>query len=123
MRRYRLMISILSGISIIAAATIGNSKVVFAEDAMTAINVMPGCRDVGLARRDTPRTDYLQGVCVGTAYTLATMPPLGDCVPPQTNEQLVRVIVKYIDSRPELLHENFQLLAYTALREMWPCQR
>jgi hypothetical protein len=31
--------------------------------------------------------------------------------------------VKYIDSRPELLHENFQLLAFTALRETWPCQR
>ena len=119
----RRIILVLSGISIIAVATLSNSKVVFAEDAMTAINVMPGCRDVALARRDTPRTDYLQGVCVGTAYTLATMPPLGDCVPPQTNEQLVRVIVKYIDSKPELLHENFQLLAYTALREAWPCQR
>jgi Rap1a immunity proteins len=42
--------------------------------------------------------------------------------PPNLNwGQRVRVVIQYIDSRPERPHENFFDLAAEALRAAWPC--
>jgi hypothetical protein len=46
------------------------------------------------------------------------------CVPRTvTNNQAVRVVVKYIDDRPARLHENFKALAEEALMAAWPCKK
>ena len=37
-----------------------------------------------------------------------------------TDEQIVRVVVQYIDSQPARLHEDFVVLAIEALRKTWP---
>jgi hypothetical protein len=64
---------------------------------------------------------FLQGVCVGTVDTLRNTVP-GACVPiTVTAGQAVRVVVKYIDARPERQHESFRKLAVEAIREAWPC--
>jgi hypothetical protein len=39
------------------------------------------------------------------------------------NNQLVRVVVAYIDQRPARLHESFLNLALEALTDAWPCQK
>jgi len=39
-----------------------------------------------------------------------------------TTEQLVRVVVTYIDAWPARLHETFNLLALEALRTAWACR-
>jgi hypothetical protein len=39
-----------------------------------------------------------------------------------TGEQEVRVVVKYIDERPERLHEPFPTLAYEAVKAAWACK-
>jgi Rap1a immunity proteins len=55
-------------------------------------------------------------------YALKVTPPF--CVPPTaTIGQMVRVVVKYIDQRPERLHEQFTVLAYEALKAAWPCKQ
>lgn len=40
-------------------------------------------------------------------------------VPP---EQRVRVVIAYIEARPERMHERFEFLALEALRMTWPCR-
>jgi len=39
-----------------------------------------------------------------------------------TVEQMVRVVVAYIDARPARMHEDFRNLAREALRTAWPCR-
>jgi Rap1a immunity proteins len=38
-----------------------------------------------------------------------------------TLEQMTRVVVAYIDKRPERMHEYFTDLALQALQFVWPC--
>jgi hypothetical protein len=40
-----------------------------------------------------------------------------------TNRQGVAVVVKYIEARPERMHERFSVLAIEALTAAWPCKR
>ena len=37
--------------------------------------------------------------------------------------QAVAVVVKYIEARPERMHERFGILALDALQAAWPCKR
>jgi hypothetical protein len=46
------------------------------------------------------------------------------CVPEvATPEQGVGVVIKYIEARPERMHEPFGKLALEALEEALPCKR
>jgi hypothetical protein len=40
-----------------------------------------------------------------------------------TTEQLAAVVVKYSEAFPELTHRPFTVLAMTAMRVAWPCQK
>jgi hypothetical protein len=39
-----------------------------------------------------------------------------------TNLQRVRIVVRYIEARPQRMHELFPSLALEALRDAWPCR-
>jgi hypothetical protein len=39
-----------------------------------------------------------------------------------TNQQGLRIAVKYMEAHPEKLHLNFKELAMSALAETWPCR-
>jgi Rap1a immunity proteins len=39
-----------------------------------------------------------------------------------TPEQMIRVVITYIEVRPERLHEDWRELALEALRDAWPCR-
>jgi hypothetical protein len=48
----------------------------------------------------------------------------GICPPDGTTVgHAVRVIVTYIDQRPERMREQFEALALEALQQAWPCRR
>jgi hypothetical protein len=49
----------------------------------------------------------------------------GVCIPDDDaySMQIIRVIVRYINERPERMHEHFELLALEALQQAWPCRR
>jgi len=64
----------------------------------------------------TNRDLFLQGVCARSRF--------GICAPKEaTVGQAVRVVVAYIDQRPERMHESFRQLAIEALQQAWPCRR
>ena len=84
---------------------------------------------------DDPTDSFLAGICEGTIDGLAyeaSMLKLSSapaphaevfCVPKETKiDQQIRVVVKYIEARPERMHERFALLAPLALIEAWPCK-
>ena len=87
----------------------------------TANFVMPGCREAEINR--TEDIAYKRGLCMGIVSAIGGADlVLGMCRPANvTNFQMIRVVVKYIDDRPERQHENFRVLAIEALRAAWPC--
>ncbi|WP_354265849.1 Rap1a/Tai family immunity protein [Bradyrhizobium sp. I1.7.5] len=102
----------------LSGCAILNSGSAFAEDSGSAIYIMRGCRDA-LAEKD----NALSGLCAGTIdgiyFSRETI-----CAPPTvTVEQLVRVVVQYVDNRPARMHEAFKVLALEAMTTAWPCRR
>jgi hypothetical protein len=85
-----------------------------------ANHIMPGCRDFITTRKNDP---FARGLCVGLVkgifeYAPSICPPDG-----VKNDQIVRVVVSYIDNERARLEEDFNAVAVEAMRKAWPCQR
>jgi len=108
----------IAGIVVAISLGLVNS-VTGASAGRTANEMTPGCRDHLTRSQENP---YLQGLCAGFITGLNYADNHG-CVPNGvTQGQLMRVVVKYIDSRPERMHEDFGMLALEALRSSFPCR-
>jgi hypothetical protein len=111
-------------VAILLALTVPAS----AEDMNSANYLLPACKAF-LARETTPPTlsgASSQGHCVGFVDGLvhAARSLIFVCVPQEaTTGQAVAVVVKYIEARPERMHEPFGNLALEALTAAWPCKR
>ena len=116
------MRQLLSTVGFIVMAVLGADPDFVREDIYSADYVIPGCRDFIGAGAGTA---HLRGYCVDLVIGVARnayVPSI--CLPREvTDEQIVRVVVRYIDSQPAPLHEDFVLLAIEALRKTWPCSR
>jgi Rap1a immunity proteins len=103
--------------------------------AATANEVLPACklylsvvdRHGTVSQFDIPHL-MDAGECLGAVYALlavsrALAERLKFCSPVDFDaEQGVRVVVAYIEKRPERGREDFTTLALEALRSKWPCQ-
>jgi Rap1a immunity proteins len=96
-----------------------------AEDVNSANSVLPGCK----AFFEPITSDYIrsfkQGLCVGILPTLTSVLISGGgaCIPSGVvDNQVIRVVIRYLDQRPERLHEEFKLLAMEAIHNAWPCK-
>jgi hypothetical protein len=87
----------------------------------SANQMLSGCKGL-LDRNMTGISMFNQGYCigflVGLGYGVAFCQPQG-----VTSGQVVAVVVKYIEARPERMHEPFGKLAIEALIAAWPCKR
>jgi hypothetical protein len=88
--------------------------------------LMPACRsfmsDVIVKEGNPYIRARNEGICVGT---IDGIDEAADdvCVPGKvTRGQMVLVVIKYIDERPQRMHERFSKLAYEALKAAWPCK-
>jgi hypothetical protein len=111
-----------AAILVVGAITVSDA---FAKEAdiHSANAVVPGCRFFdGSTTSKNPRFDpFGQGYCVGLLNGLDYDGVR--CRPPEIAwGQLVRVVLKYIDIRPERMHEDFRVLAIEAMKTAWPCQ-
>jgi hypothetical protein len=95
-----------------------------AADVDSANYLLRGCKAF-IVRENTmptPIDAMKQGRCVGLvdglSYTGNFCQPKG-----VTTGQAVAVVVKYIEARPERMHEDFGILALEALTAAWPCKR
>ena len=84
------------------------------------------------AENKNPPTGTVMGggdatFCLGVVQSFATMcEPTG--VPYQRLDiaafnQMLRVVIAYIEARPQRQHEDFVPLAWEALEAVWPCKR
>jgi Rap1a immunity proteins len=94
---------------------------------VSANGFMPGCRFTiergGAARASEMQLVFDSGRCNGFVSAVA-LTDSGVCLPRQaTIDQMLRVVVHYVDARPERMHEAFATLAQEALRAAWPCKR
>jgi hypothetical protein len=116
-----VMVRCLRNVILIAAIVLPGGAA-FAEDRQSANYMMAGCRGI-LLDHVPPKlyfdTPYCAGVIDGLGWADSGIcPPAG-----ATSGQAVRVVVKYIDDRPERLHEKFYTLALEALRAAFPCKK
>ena len=87
----------------------------------TAEFYLPGCK--GFL---TGQSDFLSGRCVGAVEVLDALShdTKAFCAPDETNNlERVRVIVAYIEARPEQMKSDFRLLANQAMSKTWPCKK
>jgi hypothetical protein len=106
----------------------------------TGNRILPGCKfyltqaetidpRTGVGPRSNSPYPIIAGYCFGTVSTLvevsqilALRPDLKFCVPQGvTWEQAVRVVISYIEARPQDAHLQFTQLAMRALNNAWPC--
>jgi Rap1a immunity proteins len=98
-----------------------------AADTNSANFYLPGCK--GWLDREkkllAPDEALMQGLCAGLVVGLGYGAGGKDFCQPKgvTNNQVVAVVVKYIEARPERMHEPFGDLAFEALTAAWPCKR
>jgi Rap1a immunity proteins len=90
--------------------------------------VLPNCKAfIGEATVNNVAAAY----CNGMMNMLTFLGPgrdrsFGQCMQiPKgaTNQQIARVIVRYVEARPQRMHENFSQLAVEALHAAWPCKQ
>ena len=105
-----------------ALALLGQQGAASAQD-VSANAMMPGCRDLMNA---SERNGSEQAKCLGIVRTMHYFARyyFGACNPDgATVGETLRVIVSYVDQRPERVHERFEDLALEAILEAWPCSR
>src|SRR5262249_12815125 len=100
-----------------------------ATNADTSANaVFLGCKAFAEDRATTARLLNIAGVCaglvLGLSYVGEVLPPEHQsCVPPTSDaQQLTRVVVRYIEARPQRMHEDFRALTLEAFHNAWPCK-
>jgi Rap1a immunity proteins len=82
----------------------------------SANTIMPGCRDF-LNERPSFSAGQCLGIILGLARAVEVQSPRPFCIPDHvTNEQMVRVVVNYIDQRPEKMHSEFAPFVYDRRR-------
>ena len=131
----RAMRAVICGMAMVLASTAARADSVFSANYM-----LPGCK-WWLADEMSdvpPALIYKAGLCVGNVAGISFMlfanvgafqqelrslkPKCADIPPNVTLDQIVRVIVAYIEARPSRMHEAFGDLAVEALQEAWPCR-
>ena len=92
-------------------------------DYFSANYALPGCKKY-IAEESALKVDekiYLAGRCAGIIHVIS-QPFVNGCanIPAQaTMQQVMRVVVRYIEARPERMHESFMNLAIEAVRDAW----
>ena len=94
-----------------------------AQKLLSAAYILDACKE------KPSESAFRKGRCSGQIETLFLLASAGALVPDArfcppggaTMDQTRKVIIKYIDDRPEQLHRPFHDLAIEALRKAWPC--
>src|SRR5262249_10199719 len=94
----------------------------------SANSAFSGCKAFADGRPPTSYELAMSGnYCAGMVHALAgvahILPPnYRACAPDNsTARQLALVVLRYIEARPQRMHEDFRLLAVEAFHDAWPC--
>src|SRR5262249_14176854 len=96
-----------------------------AQATTTANQMLQGCKGLRDDRMNSGVSVYQQGRCGG--YVASLVYGVGGqefCSPEGVSiSRAVAVVIKYIEARPERMHESFGVVALEALIAAWPCKR
>lgn len=109
-----------------------SSPSVAASTNMTGNAMMKDCQfadEIFSARGPMDRSDgdwFGAGVCVGIIYEMvavaSSLPNSKICFPHGvSNDQIIKVILRFLRAHPERLHEDFRILSMVAALQAWPC--
>jgi hypothetical protein len=91
--------------------------------------ILRGCKAFVEGRATDAQLFSLGNFCAGMVTGLASVgqqlstPEWQSCAPASTNAQeLARVVVDYIGTHPERMHEDFRRLTLQAFHDAWPCK-
>jgi hypothetical protein len=87
---------------------------------------LAGCKNIMRISKDrlfTYQEEHYEGTCIGTIAGIREAAK-DICWPDEADlDQVILVVIKYIDERPQRWHERFSKLAYEALKAAWPCKQ
>jgi Rap1a immunity proteins len=115
-----ILLGVMAAALLIANAGAGDS----------ANSMVPACRYWLVEIKDELRPSEIwdRGTCWGVIMTLGHVgellrPDRRWCSPNDVSyEQMIRVVLAYIERRPQRMHEDFLVLAIEAMRQAWPCR-
>jgi Rap1a immunity proteins len=124
----------------LAALMITTANAAVQEDVHSARFMLPYCKLSSRQTMATAKNALIYGQCFGTISGIVMMtellrhaqasgqaqlePILCTDIPGDTTiEHLVDVVVKYGLTHPDQTHERFEVLAFSALHDAWPCKR
>jgi hypothetical protein len=122
------------------ALTITTANAAVEEDVHSAHSMLPYCKLTSRQTMANTKNALIYGQCFGVVSGIVMMaellrqaeaagkaqldPVLCTDIPSDaTLEQLVNVVAKYGSTHPDQAHERFEVLAFNALRDAWPCKR
>jgi hypothetical protein len=91
--------------------------------------LLPACKNFISVAGGGVIDAFKQGECTGVVRVLlrvgeALAPKFQSCHPQEaTLGQAVRVVIQFLETRPERLHEDFIPLAAEAMSIAWPCKK
>jgi hypothetical protein len=132
------MRTIICGALLALMITTANAAV--EEDAHSARFMLAYCKLTSKQTMANTKNALIYGQCFGVVSGIVMMvellrqaeaagkaqldPVLCTDIPGNTTmEQLVNVVVKYGSTHPDQGHERFEVLAFNALRDAWPCTK
>lgn len=120
----RLLLAIIAMLTGIGSVLAQDQQHQVSGNAMQA-----SCRMAAMDSPPTaPEAQFGIGYCMGVAEAIMTNgfaleSEYRNCAPGgATLKQAVKVLVKFMDDRPNLLNNDLSMLAVTAYRLAWPCQ-
>jgi hypothetical protein len=115
------MRSLLS-ISLLALAS--NVSAALAQDATSAQAMLPHCMAELKADTQSPTGGRCMGIVATLSFVSRVLPDnLKFCHPnTATPEQIVQAISSFMDANPDVVGQDFRLIALAAMRNKWPCQ-
>jgi hypothetical protein len=137
-RKGSTMRTIIGGALLALMITTANAAV--EEDVHSARFMLAYCKLASKQTMANTRNALIYGQCFGVVSGIVMMvellrqaeaagkaqldPVLCTDIPGNiTMEQLVNVVVKYGSTHPDQGHERFEVLAFNALRDAWPCTK
>jgi Rap1a immunity proteins len=132
------MRTIICGALLALMITTANAAV--EEDVHSAHFMLPYCKLTSKQTMANAKNALVYGQCFGMVSGVVMMvellrqaqaagkaqldPVLCTDIPGRTTiEELVSVVVKYGSAHPDQGHERFEVLAFNALRDAWPCTK
>jgi hypothetical protein len=127
--RGSINVAIAGLLCLIEAALIGSATAQSNVQEDTSANLaFLGCKAFAEGRATNAQLVNAAGFCSGVVHGLAyvgnVLPPEYEfCAPPtSTARQLARVVINYIEARPQRMHEDFRMLTLEAFHYAWPCK-